>query len=161
MIKFTNIINSSYLPQANHLYTKYKHFLEDDYNEDTLTGTINRVYPFFWFILSDNAFAGFVYLDNIIGNRNRMHSAEITTCIEPRFWGEFTRNGANIFLKKCFEEFDFTKIKALIYPQNQRVKSILKFSGFEKEATLKSETIRRGCYQDIEVYSIFNQRSKK
>ena len=161
MIRFSNIITSSYLPQANHLYTKYIHFLEDDYNEDTLTGIIERVYPFFWLVLSDNMFAGFVYLDNIIGNTRQMHSAELTTCIEPRFWGEFTKIGAKIFLQKCFSEFNFTKIKALVYPQNYRVKTLLKTSGFEKEATLKSETLRRGCNQDIEIYSIFNQRSKK
>ena len=158
MIKFQQI-NSLYLPLCNRLYSKYITFLEDDYNEDTLADIVSRVYPFFWIILSNKTFAGFVYLDNIIGNQNKMHSAELTTCVDPRFWGDFTKQGAKIFLEKCFKEFQFTKIKALIYPQNQRVKTLLKTSGFVKEATLKSETLRRGCLQDIEIYSLFNQRS--
>ena len=159
MIRFTQI-TPMYFPQTNRLYSKYMDFLEDDYNEDTLAGLIQRVHPFFWLVFSNDTFAGFVYLDNIIGNKNKLHSAELTTCIEPRFWGDFTKQGAKIFLNKCFQEFNFTKIKALVYPQNHRVKTLLKISGFEQEATLKSETIRRGCNQDIEIYSIFNQRSK-
>ena len=49
------------------------------------------------------------------------------------------------------------KIKALVYPENFRVKTLLKLTGFEKEALLKNETLRKGKLQDIEVYSLFNK----
>lgn len=160
MIRFIQF-SPQYITPINRLYNKYNNYLEDDYNEDTLAGLIHRTYPFFWVVLSDSSFAGFVYLENIIGCSKKLHSAELTTCIEPRFWGDFTKKGAEIFLNKCFQEFGFTKLKALVYPENQRVKGLLKSAGFEKEALLKSETQRRGCPQDIEIYSLFNQRSKK
>jgi RimJ/RimL family protein N-acetyltransferase len=47
------------------------------------------------------------------------------------------------------------KVKAQIYPQNFRVKTLLKNSGFIYEATLKNETLRAGKPQDIEVYSLY------
>lgn len=154
MCKFV-CINENYIHFVNHLYNRFKKYLEDDYNEDTIAGIINRTYPFFWVILSDNTPAGFVYLDNFIGNRQNFHSAEVTTCIHPKFWGVFTKYCAKIFFKKCFNELGLYKIKALIYPENYRVKTLLKMSGFIKEAVLIKETSRRNQLQNIEVYSLF------
>lgn len=139
------------------LYNKFKKYLEDDYNEDTLAGLINRTTPFFWIILSNNSFAGFVYLENIIGCSKRLHSAEITTCIHPEYWGVFSKYCAKIFFKKCFDELGFYKIKALVYPDNCRVKTLLKCSGFAKEAELVAETLRNGKPQNVEVYSLFKK----
>lgn len=158
MCKFVQF-RAEYADSINRLYKRYMKYLEDDYNEDTLAGLINRTYPFFWAILttSDNSIAGFVYLENIIGNSHKMHSAEITTCFHPKFWGDFSKYCAKIFLKNCFDKFGFSKIKALVYPENFRVKTLLKQSGFVKEAELKSETFRNGKAQDIEVYSLFKQ----
>ena len=158
MIRFEPVTPQHY-PEANHLYTRFMHYLEDDFSEDTLAGIINRTYPFFHIILSDTVFAGFVYLDNITGSTKQMHSAEIVTCVHPKFWGNFTKKCADIYIKKCFEEFGLKKIKVLVYPDNFRIKGLLKHAGFEKEALLKSETIRSGKEQDIEVYSII--RSNK
>lgn len=155
MCKFVPI-TPKYTNSVNRLYEKYTKYTEDDYNEDNLAGIIQRTQPFFWVILTaSDDFAGFVYLDNFIGNSKKLHSAELTTCFLPKFWGIYPKYCAKIFLKQCFDKFGFTKIKALIYPQNFRVKTLLKESGFEKEATLKSETQKNGKPQDIEVYSLF------
>lgn len=148
-------IKDIHISSVNHLYNKYKKYLEDDYNEDTLAGLINRTSPFFWVILSDTSFAGFVYLDNIVGCCTQLHSAEVTACIHPKFWGVFSKYCAKFFFKKCFDELGFYKIKALIYPENHRVRSLLKMSGFVKEAELKNETFRNGKLQNIEVHSLF------
>ena len=159
MINFINF-TPEYFTCSNQLYEKYRRFLEDDYNEDTFAGIINRCYPFFRIILSDTSFAGFVYLENITGNSKKLNSAEIVTCVHPKFWGKFTKQCAQIFLNKCFEEFKFRKIKALVFPDNKRVISILSDSGFSKEATLKSETMRFGKEQDIEIYSIMRCKNE-
>lgn len=153
MINFLNI-TLEYLPQICHLYEKFKKYLEDDYNEDTLAGIIQRTYPFFHVVLSDTSFAGFVYLENLKGSSKELHSAELVTCIHPLYWGDFTKQAAKIYIDKCFKEFGFKKIKALIYPDNFRVKKLLESAGFKKEADLKSETKRFGKEQDMELYSI-------
>lgn len=159
MINFVHI-TPEYLDFAGRLYERFKHYLEDDYSEDTLAGIINRNYSFFHIILSDTAFAGFVYLENIKGNCKKLHSAEIVTCILPKYWGDFTKNCAEMYIKKCFNEFRLQKIKALVYPDNMRVKNILISSGFTKEALLKAETIRNGEMQDIEIYSIMRYKNE-
>ncbi len=147
----------AYLEQALFLYIKYAKFLDDDYAQNKLPvleyflELIKRT--MFFVIVEDEVVSGFVYLDNFIGNDEKLHSAELTTCFDKRFWGDYTKYCAKIFLKHCFEKYGFEKIKALVYPQNFRVKTLLKASGFEKEALLKSETMRNGKLQDIEVYS--------
>lgn len=156
MCKFI-CITPDYVEFVSHLHNRFKKYLEDDYNEDTIAGIINRTYPFFWVIFSDNTPAGFVYLDNFIGNKNKFHSAEVTTCIHPKFWGAFTKYCAKFFFKKCFDELGLSKIKALIYPENYRVKTLLKMSGFIKEAELINETLRCHKPQNIEVYSLFKK----
>lgn len=157
MCKFIEL-RPEHIDFVSHLYNKYKKYLEDDYNEDTLAGLIKRTSPFFWVILSDKPYlspAGFVYLENFTGNSKKLHSAEVTTCIHPKFWGNFSKYCAKIFFKKCFDELGLYKIKALIYPQNQRVRTLLKSSGFIKEAELIGETFRNGIPQNIEVHSLF------
>ena len=154
MCKFVSF-NSEYFEFVSCLYNKFKKYLEDDYSEDTLASLIERTTPFFWVILSGELPAGFVYLENFIGNNKKLHSAEVTTCIHPEYWGTFSKYCAKIFFKKCFEDFGFQKIKALVYPQNFRVKALLKVSGFEKEAELKQETLKFGKLQNVEIYSLF------
>ena len=46
-----------------------------------------------------------------------------------------------------------------MYPDNYRVKTLLKNAGFVKEALLKNETLRNGKLQDIEVYAVFKNKS--
>jgi RimJ/RimL family protein N-acetyltransferase len=112
--------------------------------------------PYFWIITDRNFnFMGFVYLDNFVGKRNCLFSAELTTCFDKKAWGIFTRYSAKFFLKYCFDKLGLYKVKAQIYPQNFRVKTLLKNSGFIYEATLKNETLRAGKPQDIEVYSLY------
>ena len=101
--------------------------------------------------------AGFVFLDNWTGDSNDVHSAEVTTCFNPIYWGNYTKICAKKFIKYTFKKFKLKKLKAHIFPQNFRVKALLKRSGFKKEAVLKAETLNNGQLQDIEVFSIIRK----
>lgn len=163
MPRFVNPLESPvYMEQALFLYKKYSKYLDDDYACDPVFeyfySLVKRTEPLFFVILEGDMVSGFVYLDNIIGSRQKVHSAELTTCFDSRFWGEYTKISAHIFLNYCFAEYGFEKIKALVYPENFRVKTLLKNSGFVKEALLKNETMRGGRLQDIEVYSCFKEK---
>ena len=164
MTKFISpLVKPAYFEQALFLYTKYSKFLDDDYAVNGLSvyeyfyNLVLRTHPFFFVIIENDCVSGFVYLDNIIGSREKLHSAEVTTCFDRRFWGGYTKYCAKIFFEYCFKKYNFVKIKALVYPENFRVKTLLKSAGFEKEALLKNETIRKGKLHDIEVYSLFNK----
>ncbi len=164
MIEFKHPFDKpAYFEQALFLYIKYSKFLDDDYalnNKnvyDYFINLIDRTYPLFFVIVENDFLIGFVYLDNIIGDSKRLHSAELTTCFNKCYWGDYTKKCARIFLNYCFKKYGFKKIKALVYPDNFRVKTLLKKAGFEKEALLKNETLRDGILQDIEIYSAFNQ----
>lgn len=147
-----------YIPELERCFRKYFKYFQDDFSLSLVKNVFHYIVqiPFFWIILdySDN-FMGFVFLDNFIGNDEKLYSAELTTCFDRKAWGSFTRYSAKIFLKKCFDEFGLQKIKAQIYPDNFRVKNLLKDCGFEYETTLKNETIRLGKPQDIEVYGLY------
>lgn len=145
-----------YIPSVEKCYRKYFKYFQDDFLHVNLKDLISNVYPFFWIILdySDN-FMGFVFLDNFVGNDGKVFSAELTTCFDKKAWGAFTRYSAKIFLKKCFDEFELFKIKAQIYPDNFRIRNLLKDCGFMYESTLKNETLRKGKPQDIEVFSLY------
>ena len=149
----------AYFEQALFLYIKFSKYLDDDYalnNQSVLDYFYNLASTtLFFIILEGDTVSGFVYLDNIIGDSDRLHSAELTTCFDKRFWGDYTKMCAQIFLNNCFQIYGFKKIKASVYPDNFRVKTLLKAAGFNKEALLKNETLRKNKLQDIEVYSIF------
>lgn len=155
--------NIQYLPQVIKLYENFSRYLHDDYflqnkntSLDAVIDLIENVSPFFWIILDKNSskFAGFAFLDNLNGCKQNLHSAEITTCFEPSFWGNYTKLCAKKFIKYCFKKYKFKKLKAFVFPQNVNVRTLLKQAGFKKEALLKSETMKNGQLQDIEVYSI-------
>lgn len=147
--------NLHYIPQIIKCYRQYAKFLQDDYASKLGIINIFLTNPDFWIVTDINdEFKGFVFLDNFTGNQNANFSAEITACIDKKAWGSFTRYSAKIFLKNCFDAFGFYKIKALIFPDNHRVKTLLKSAGFEYETILPAETLRNGKPQDIEVYSI-------
>ncbi len=152
-------VKREHIPTLEDLHNKFLRYLEDDYSQDTLTDIIKRTTPFFWVItpFNNNRIAGFVYLENIIGNQNKFHSAEVTTCFHPDFWGYYTKYCAKMFFKNCFDKYQFKKIKAQVYPENYRVKTLLKSCGFEKEAELKNETLRKGKLQNIEIFSVFKE----
>ncbi len=164
MTEFRNPFEkSSYFEQALFLYLKYSKYLDDDYAQDSLNvydyfyNLVSRTQPFFFVITEGESVTGLVYLDNLTGDRKRLHSAELSTCFDKRYWGDYTKKCAVYFLNYCFKKCGFKKIKALVYPQNYRVKTLLKYAGFKKEALLKGETLRNGNLQDIEVYSVFYQ----
>lgn len=163
MCKFISINSPFYdsfalcsLPALEICFHKYFKYFQDDFSNITDVMQIIQNNPYFWLIFdSDDNFMGFVFLDNFVGNNERLYSAELTTCFERRAWGNFTKYCAKFFLKKCFDELGLQKIKAQIYPDNFRVKSILKTSGFIYECTLKNETLRGGKLQDIDVYALY------
>ena len=100
---------------------------------------------------------GFVALENPCGDEKTLYCAELLTCLDKKAWGSFSRYGAKVFLKKCFEELGIYKIKALVFPDNFRVSTLLKTSGFRYETTLKAETLRMGKPQDIDVYAVYSK----
>lgn len=160
MPRFINIPECLlYFEQALLLYIRYSKFLDDDYAYDGLPANIyfenliKRTSPFFFIIVEQKEFAGFVYLDNITGDSKHLHCAELVTCFSKKYWGECTKQCAKIFIPYCFDVLGFKKIKTLVYPENFRTKALLKFAGFEKEALLKGETLRNNKMQDIEVFS--------
>lgn len=154
--------NLEYIPEIIALFKKYKTYLIDDYAQpfgtEDIIKYICNINPYFWIITDklDN-FAGFAYLDNWTGNAKHSHCAEVTTCFKKDYWGAFTKICSKKFIKYCFKKYKLKKLKACIFPENKRVIRILKLSGFKKEATLKSETLRNGKLQDIEIYSIIKE----
>lgn len=160
MPKFVNIFEKpAYFEQALFLYAKSAKFMDDDFARngqsfyEYFLKLVAATDPFFFVIVENNKVCGLVYLDNIIGDSENLHSAEVTTCFDRACWGIFTKICAVLFLNMCFEQFGFKKIKALVYPENFRIKTLLKCAGFEFEALLKGETVRNNKLQDIEVYS--------
>ncbi len=165
MTRFVNPFEKPvYFEQALFLYVQFSKYLDDDFalgelsSLEYFSNLIKRTFPFFWVITEGDKVTGFVYLDNVVGNKNQFFSAELITCFDKKYWGIYTRICAYIFLKTIFQKYGFQKIKALIYPENSRVKTLLKMTGFKKEAFLKSETLRNGKMQDIEVYSVFRDK---
>lgn len=164
-----SFLNTQYLPRVMFLYSRYKKYLDDDYAHtynnlfEYVLDTVEKCSPLFWAIIDKKTdkFAGFVYLDNIIGSSENFHSAELTTCFEKEFWGDFTKKAAKEFINYCFDVYGFKKIKAQVYPENYRVKTLLKSAGFVKEAVLCAETMHEGRLQDIEIYSVFNQKLRE
>lgn len=172
MSKFIKIIidkkrrsfkNIQYLPQVVALYKKFSKFLHDDYflqnqnsSVDQVIELIEKTSPFFWCVIDakSSRLAGFAFLDNWVGSKKQAHSAEVTTCFNPEFWGKYTKIAAKKFIKYCFKKYKLRKLRAYIFPQNFRVQSLLKTAGFTKEAVLKGETLKNGQMQDIDVYSI-------
>lgn len=169
-VKFSKILinrnksifkNLEYFSELVDLYRLYGKYLNDDYQKEVdiieaLIETIERCENYFWIILTKNTneFVGFVFLDNWVGNKSTAHSAEITTCFEKKYWGNYTKYCAKKFINYCFKKFMLKKLKAVIYPDNFRVINLLKSSGFTKEAELKAETMRNDKLQDVHIYSI-------
>lgn len=170
MIKFVKIKldrknkiykNIKFLENIFNLYKKYEKFLNDDFTQNDLLeevlSIVERTSPFFWVVLKDDKFAGFIFLENIIGNEKKLHSAEITTCFEQEFWGDFTKKVGKKFIRYCFKKLNFKKLKGLVFKGNTRINTLLKTLGLTLEAELKSETMKNGKPQDIQIFSITNK----
>lgn len=178
MSKFLKIIinrkkkefrNIQYLPKIIHLYEKFSLNLHDDYflenkksSVDAVIDLIERTSPFFWAIIDKktDSFSGFCFLENWVGSSGNYHSAEVTTCFEKSFWGKYTKICAKKFINYCFKNYKLRKLKAYVFPQNSKVKTLLIESGFKKEAGLKGETLKGGSLQDIDIYSIIREGEK-
>jgi len=161
-IKFKQITDAEYLSEISKLYNRYIENLEDDFSPlrsspQKLSDFIEKVRPHFYIILFDNDFCGFIVLENIVGNQQCIHSAEVLICLKRKYWGKTSLFAAKTFRNYCFKILKIKKLKALIYPQNNLVKRLLKKCGFAKEALLKSETVKNNQLQDIEVYTLFNE----
>lgn len=172
MSKFIKIIinknsneirNIRYLPAVIALYERFARYLHDDYflqnklsSTDAVIELVEKTCPYFWAVVDKKSgnLAGFAFLDNWIGTKDNFHSAEITTCFHQSYWGSYTKYCAKKFIKYCFKKYKLKKIKASVFPQNFKVKTLLKRSGFKREAVLRAETIKNGVLQDIEVFSI-------
>lgn len=158
--------NIQYLPSIIILYEKFARYLHDDYflqnqpsSIDAVINLVERTGPYFWAVIDKKSdkLAGFAFLDNWVGTKDDFHSAEITTCFHPAFWGTYTKICAKKFIKYCFKKYKLKKLKASVFPQNFKVKTLLKRSGFKKEAVLKAETLKNGVLQDIEVFTIIKE----
>lgn len=179
MSKFIKIIidkknkefkNIEYIPEVIVLYEKFSKYLYDDYFTknsknivDSVIELIERTTPFFWVVIDKETerFAGFGFLENLTGCHKKLHSAEATTCFNPEFWGKYTKICAKKFVNYCFKKYRFKKLKAYVFPQNNKVTTFLKKVGFKKEARLEAETLKNGEFQDIDVYSIINTIEKR
>lgn len=157
-------LNTEYIGEVVGLFTTFSKYLYDDYFDSNgeilnkIIELIERTSPYFWAVIDDcGEVAGFVFLENITGNFSKFHSAEVTTCFKPKFWGDYTKKCAKKFVKYCFKKYKLKKLKATIFVQNFKVKAILKQTGFKKEATLKAETFKNGKPQDVEIYSIIKK----
>lgn len=156
--------NIRYFPQVMALYIKYLRHLEDDYSkfcERSLEGMvelIERTTPHFYLVLSGDEVCGFFCLEHLIGSARQTHSAEVVTCFNRKYWGTFTKYAARAFQNFCFEQLGLIKLKAQVYPQNSRVKALLRVCGFTREACLHAETKKNGRLQDIEIYSVINNK---
>ncbi len=157
--------NIQYLGKIYNLIKKYNNYLNDDYYStyDLFEAIINLVIqtsPFFWVILQNEEFVGFVYLENLIGNKKHLHSAEIVTAFKRKFWGKTTKICAKKFITYCFKKLKFRKLKAVVFKENFRTEAILKSCKMELEAELKAETIKNKRLQDIKIYSIIRGKRK-
>lgn len=179
MSKFIKIIinkstnefrNIHYLPDVIALYERFSRYLYDDYSVengrsmvDFVIDLVEKTSPYFWIVVNkkNEKLAGFVFLDNWTGTKNNCHSAEVTTCFNPAYWGAYTKFCAKKFIKYCFKNYKLKKLKAYVFPQNFKVKTFLKKAGFNKEAVLRSETVKNGEPQDIEVFAIIKTENKK
>ena len=142
-----------------------KEYLEDDFTDHKtsflayFTDLVERLSPFFWAVVDENdLLAGFIYLENFTGIKGRLYSAEITTCFNQKYWGHFTYLTGLIFLDYAQNILGLKKLKAVIYKENFRVKTLLKKLGFEKEALHRSETIKNNKPQDIEEWGFISER---
>ena len=149
--------NIKFIEDVYILYKNFANFLSDDYaNKDLLEETIATIEystPYFWVVLKDEAFAGFIF----VGNENKLHSAEVTTCFKKEFWGDFTKQVAKKFIRYCLKKLGLKKIKAKVFKENFRAAAILKAAGMKFEAELKKETMKNGKPQDILVYSLIKK----
>ncbi len=157
--------NCKYLPEIMFLYLRYSKYLEDDFTDHKtsflayFTDLVERLSPFFWAVVDENdLLAGFIYLENFTGIKGRLYSAEITTCFNQKYWGHFTYLTGLIFLDYAQNILGLKKLKAVIYKENFRVKTLLKKLGFEKEALHRSETIKNNKPQDIEEWGFISER---
>ena len=153
--------NVEYLSETFELYRQYSDNLEDDFSPfrlsyENFTDFLERVSPHFYIVFQKDRFCGFITLENLVGDENTIHSAEVTICLKRKYWGKFSLNIALKFKNYCFNVLKITKLKALIYTQNKLSKNLLNKCGFTREAILKSETVKGGKPQDIEIYTLFN-----
>ena len=89
-----------YIPLIKKCWAKYSKYIQDDFSSLEDNNSILHLFDnvMFWVVLDyEENFMGFVFLDNFVGNKNKLYSAEITTCFDKKAWGSFTRYSAKFF----------------------------------------------------------------
>jgi RimJ/RimL family protein N-acetyltransferase len=83
------------------------------------------------------------------------HKSEIGYWLAKDYWGKGIT--AKAVIKMCgygFQEFNLSRIQALVFSFNDQSKSVLKKAGFEYEGLLKNWYLKNGKIFDGEMYSI-------
>ena len=106
---------SKYIEKINELYQKYSQFLFDDFfvtSSNKSENFITIFVPYFWIITDRNDnFAGFVFLDDFVGNGNKFFSAEVSVCFEKKYWGSFVRYCSKFLMFSVFTKLRLNFIR--------------------------------------------------
>lgn len=152
------------------LMLNFRHKLFDDEYFNGETPYMERVYkiiethvPYFWLFLNEKTHKtqGFCYFYDIVPFKNRIFSAFATICFDKKVWGKEAQIAAKKLLIKLFSEYQVYKIKAECYDTNVLIPKFLTTLGFQKEATLKNETIVENTLKTIDIWSIFNPKFRQ
>lgn len=169
---FINVLDKralKYVKEAEKLLEKHKKKLFDDFffeeisNQNLILKILDISYGNFWFILDSKSlnFAGLVFLDDFIGNKNNNHSAQISVCFMKQYFGSFVLDSAKIFIPFVFRHFDLNKLYAHVYDFNLLAKKLIRQVGFKLEAKLKAHTILNGKMQDVCVFSLIRDHTNE
>lgn len=81
-------------------------------------------------------------------------SASFSAVIEPKFRGQQAVSRTKPFIHAIARQLKLKKLKAEVFSGNTAPIIALSRLGFEKEATLHSETLVNGKVKDIDIYSL-------
>lgn len=83
------------------------------------------------------------------------HKAEIGYWLAKSYWGHgITAKAVVQMCRYGFQEFNLSRIQALVFSFNDRSKSVLKKAGFEYEGKLKNYYLKNEKIFDGDMYSI-------
>lgn len=82
-------------------------------------------------------------------------NAEIGYWIGETYWGKgFATEAVKLSVEYAFKELDLLRVYAYIFEYNTASMRVLEKASFEKEAIIKSSTIKEGKVFDEHLYSI-------
>lgn len=120
------------------------------------TGCVSKVCDDEWEVVRVPVIIGCCGLCNI-DYINR--SAEISLYVgDKRYQHKGVGTNALFELKKkAFIHMNFIRLWAEVYSGNEIIYSLLKKSGYKKEATLKNTTYKVGCWEDSHFFTLFKE----